>query len=125
MPVERFTSERHDIERLDLALLHAAPLVWRQTTATGVTSVSPLDSASLSLDFKTEVKALWDLLARTQKHVGVRFDVASSATLGELLGLKPAMLHLVCHADFDQDKLSRGEGEAGAFFLPEPSLNLP
>ena len=55
----------------------------------------PLDHQSLAIDFKTEVKALWDILNRTERQVTVRFDVASSSTLGELLALKPVALHLV------------------------------
>ena len=42
---------------------------------------------SLSHDFKSAVKELWGMLMRAQREVGVRFDVASSATLGEVLTL--------------------------------------
>ena len=88
---------------LDLALLHAAPLVWRVENR-----LAPLDHQSLSLDFKSEVKALWDILGRTEKQVRVRFDVASSSTLGEVLAIKPVALHLVCHADYDPYKRNAG-----------------
>ena len=81
-----------------------------------------------------QVKALWDILGRTEKQVRVRFDVASSSTLGEVLAVKPAVVHLVCHADYDPHKL-RSLREAGlsdepAFFLgPQPlvesALRLP
>ena len=88
---------------LDLALLHAAPLVWKHENHR-----APLDHQSLSLDFKSEVKALWDILGRTEKQVRVRFDVASSSTLGEVLAIKPVALHLVCHADYDPYKRNAG-----------------
>ena len=88
---------------LELALLHAAPLVWKHEN-----KLAPLDHQSLSLDFKSEVKALWDILGRTEKQVRVRFDVASSSTLGEVLAIKPVALHLVCHADYDPYKRNAG-----------------
>ncbi|KAL1515200.1 hypothetical protein AB1Y20_004261 [Prymnesium parvum] len=91
---------------LDLALLHAAPLVWRQDGR-----LAPLDHQSLALDFKTEVKALLDLLRRAQKQISFRFGAASSATLHEVLALKPTVLHLVCHADFTAQGL-KGVGVA-------------
>lgn len=61
-------------EPLQLALLHAAPLVWRHEGR-----LAPLDHQSLSLDFKAEVRAMWDMLGRTRKQVSVRFGEASSA----------------------------------------------
>ena len=99
-------------EPLQLALLHAAPLVWRHEGR-----LAPLDHQSLSLDFKAEVRAMWDMLGRTKKQVSVRFDVASSAFLGEALAMRPAALHLVCHADYDPHKRRSGASEEDSFFV--------
>ena len=99
-------------EPLQLALLHAAPLVWRHEGR-----LAPLDHQSLSLDFKAEVRAMWDMLGRTKKQVSVRFDVASSAFLGEALAMRPAALHLVCHADYDPRKRLSGASEEDSFFV--------
>ena len=86
----------HDAHDLDLALLHAAPLVWRQEKM-----IIPLiDMPGLALDFKAEVKALKDILNRTSRELRVRFDVARADSLGEVLASKPVALHLVCHADY-------------------------
>ena len=57
-------TDRRLSEGLDIALLHAAPLVWKHEGR-----LAPLDHQSLSLDFKSEVKALWDILGRTGKQV--------------------------------------------------------
>ena len=54
-------------------LLHAAPLVWRQGGM-----LAPLDHATVTLDFKGEVKALVDMLHRAQKGLSIRFDVATT-----------------------------------------------
>ena len=47
----------------------------------------------------------------------MRFDVASSSTLGEVLAIKPVALHLVCHADYDPYKLQAGHSQDASFFL--------
>ena len=83
--------------RLELALLHAAPLVWKHEGR-----LAPLDGASLSLDFKSEVRAMWDMLGARRSRCRC-VDIASSATLGELLALKPAR-STVCHADYEPHK---------------------
>ena len=101
-----------DASALDLALLHASPLVWMQGGR-----AMPLDNPGNVIDFKSEVKALWEMLGRTEKQVSVRFDVASSSALGEVLATKPVALHLVCHGDFDPNKLRQGLAEEQAFFL--------
>merc|ERR1712025_958304 len=64
----------------ELALLHASPLVMKNGNM-----LYPLDSQSLSLDFKGEVKQLNSVLSRAQKALAVRYDVASTATLSEVL----------------------------------------
>jgi len=97
---------------LELALLHAAPLVWKHEN-----KLAPLDHQSLSLDFKSEVKAFFYVPGPTEKQVRVRFDVASSAALGEVLAVKPVALHLVCHADYDPFKMQSGQSESASFFL--------
>ena len=60
--------------------------------------LAPLDHASVTLDFKGEVKALVDMLHRAQKGLSMRFDVATTEKLSEMLSLRPTILHLVCHA---------------------------
>ena len=64
-------------DTLELGLLHAAPLVWRQGGM-----LAPLDHASVTLDFKGEVKALVDMLHRAQKGLSIRFDVATTEKVG-------------------------------------------
>ena len=135
------------VDRVDLALLHAAPLVWKTVSSRVMTAViapllsndslpdtrlcvlepylitmsepavplimtppcaqnpderapwkiAPLDQQQL--DFKSEVKALWDMLGRAQRQVGVRFDVASSVTYcpPERRGALSRLLHLASH----------------------------
>ena len=85
-----------DLPSIDLALLHAAPLVWRQGRM-----LMPLDHQAFSLDFKGESKALNELLSRAGRRITLRLDVASASSLAEVLALDPVILHLVCHGDID------------------------
>ena len=104
-------------EHLELALLHAAPLVWTHKEPGKAAQIAPLDHHSLAIDFKSEVREMWGILNRTKKQVNVRFDIATAAFLGEMLALKPAALHLVCHADFEPHKREQGASDEEAFFL--------
>ena len=95
-----------------------------RTVLKGTTVVSSAAEAGLAVMEKavmqvdpSEVKALLDILGRTEKQVRVRFDVASSAALGEVLAVKPVALHLVCHADYDPFKMQSGQSESASFFL--------
>ncbi len=97
---------------LELVLLHAAPLVWRQGRM-----LMPLDHQSFSLDFKGEAKSLNELLSRAGKRVTLRYDVASASSLAEVLALDPVILHLVCHGDMDEKRLADGASAESAFFL--------
>ena len=47
----------------------------------------------------------------------MRFDVATTEKLSEMLSLRPTILHLVCHAEYDLRKISLGASRQEAFFL--------
>ena len=97
--------------------VQALPCISAAQTCAPCLGQAPLDHASVTLDFKGEVKALVDMLHRAQKGLSMRFDVATTEKLSEMLSLRPTILHLVCHAEYDLRKISLGASRQEAFFL--------
>ena len=97
--------------------VQALPCISAAHTCAPCLGQAPLDHASVTLDFKGEVKALVDMLHRAQKGLSMRFDVATTEKLSEMLSLRPTILHLVCHAEYDLRKISLGASRQEAFFL--------
>lgn len=79
----------------DLAYLYSVPLVREEK--------SVIKSMGLPIDHNTEIDDLIEGLETTGKSVNVRMDIATIDSFTNLLMIKPKVVHLSCHGDFDKE----------------------
>ncbi len=59
-------------------------------------------SMGLPIDYQTEIQELTSSLTQTNKAVNIRIEPASIDSFNNLFLVKPKILHLSCHGDYDK-----------------------
>ena len=78
----------------DIAYLYSVPLVREHN--------SKILSMGLPIDHNAEIDDIIKMLQGTNKGVGFRMDSATIDSLQNLLMIKPKVVHLSCHGEFDR-----------------------
>ena len=77
----------------DIAYLYSVPLVREEN--------SKIHSMGLPIDHNTEIDDITEGLEETKKNVNFRIETATIDSLQNLFMIKPKVVHLSCHGDYD------------------------
>jgi hypothetical protein len=78
----------------DIAYLYAVPLVREEK--------GKIVSMGLPIDHNEEIEDIIEGIEATNKMINFRMDTATIDNLQNLIMIKPKVVHLSCHGDFDK-----------------------